>query len=102
MTIKEEMGTATLQFMTESGEWQRIGRAINMTEITDQETIDTLPIDLTRYDFPIDIECDIQLRDGLTTSDFWLILMGVCTVEQVTCNNWRRMHGMAMKKRKRK
>lgn len=100
MPIKEEIGT--LCFRTESGEWQEISRAIEIPELTESETIDASGLKEFNRDFPINLECDIKYNNGLNAGDFWLILCGFCTFEQATCNNWRRMHNLPLKSRRRK
>ena len=46
-----------------------------------------------------DLNCNF---DGLTSGDLWLVLSGVCTLAQINQNNWRRMHGLPMKSRRKR
>lgn len=34
--------------------------------------------------------------DELTFVELWMVLSGACKYEQITSNNWRRMHGIPM------
>lgn len=47
-------------------------------------------------------ECTFEVKfpNGMNSNDFLLVLSGICTAEQVVSNNWRRMHGMVMKRRR--
>ena len=40
--------------------------------------------------------------DSMTSNDLWLVLSGVCTLTQINQNNWRRMHGLPMKSRRKR
>lgn len=43
---------------------------------------------------------DITPANGLTTDDLFLILLCGCDIEKVKQNDWRKMNGIAMKRRK--
>ncbi len=45
---------------------------------------------------------DITPVDGLTTDDLFLILFFGCDIEKVKQNNWRKMHGIPMRRKIRK
>lgn len=46
-----------------------------------------------------DLNCNF---DGLTSNDLRFVLSGVCTLVQINQNNWRRMHGLPMKSRRKR
>lgn len=48
-----------------------------------------------------EIKFDIKHSNSLTSEELWLILSGVCTEVQILQNNWRRLHGLPMKRRMR-
>ena len=47
----------------------------------------------------LDLDCNFK---GITSDDLWLVLSGVCTLEQINQNNWHRMHGLPMKSRRKR
>ena len=49
---------------------------------------------------PVELSADIVLPSGLSKSDLVMVLLGFCTASQIKKNNWRRMHGIPMKRRK--
>ena len=46
-----------------------------------------------------DFDCNF---DGMNSGDLYLVLSGVCTLTQINQNNWRRMHGLPMKSRRKR
>lgn len=61
-----------------------------------QEMIEASPLD--------DMELELNLKDitpvdGLTTDDLFLILFCGCDIEKVKQNNWRKMHGIPMRRK---
>lgn len=48
-------------------------------------------------DFSAEFDGNLSIR-GM---ELFFVLMGKCTPEQIKQNNWRRMHGIPMKRRKR-
>lgn len=60
--------------------------------------IETSPIDDMKFEINLK---DITPADGLTTGDLFLILFCGCKIEKVKQNNWRKIHGIPMR-RKRK
>lgn len=37
----------------------------------------------------------------LSTEELWMILSKVCTEQQIRQNNWRKLHGIPMRRKKR-
>lgn len=99
MTIKSEIGKMYCSFPCTSGEWKEISATINMPHVSESEMIESSTIGNS---FSINLDCDIKYENGLNAEDFWLILCGICAIEQVTCNNWRKMHHMPLKRRRKK
>lgn len=68
----------------------------------DDDMIDISPLYDCRiwekgHEFSIDLNCN-----ELTSNDLWLVLSGICTLTQINQNNWRRMHGLPMKSRRKR
>lgn len=50
-------------------------------------------------EFTVEFDCNFN---GMTVKDFFLVAVGICTQEQITQNNWRKTHGLPMRRRRRK
>lgn len=71
---------------------------INIGDMDNEEMIETSPIDDMKFEINLK---DIVPVDGLTRYDlFWVFFCGY-DIEKVKQNNWRKMHGIPMR-RKRK
>ena len=70
-----------------------------------EEAVNALDIDVSEIFKPdsgsIEIGFDMKPADGLTLGDMALILMGF-DEEKIMQNNWRRLHGIPMKRRKQR
>lgn len=95
MPTKSEIGKTYILHPSIPGEWTEMS-TVSIPPTDRSEMIEASTIGNS---IPIDLECDIQYKDGLNARDFWLVLIGFCTVEQVKQNNWRKMHGLPMKRR---
>lgn len=72
---------------------------INIGDMDNQEMIEASPID----DMELELNMkDITPVDGLTTDDLFLILFFGCDIQKVKQNNWRKMHGIPMRREIRK
>lgn len=72
---------------------------INIGDMGNQEMIETSPFD----DMKLEVNLkDIRPADGLTLDDLFLILFCGCDIEKVKQNNWRKMHGIPMRRKIRK
>lgn len=69
-----------LFFQDENGDYQKI-------------------ISIEEFELPLE---DIEPVDGLANGTFSLIINFGIPVEKFECNNWRKLHGFTMKRRKRK
>lgn len=69
-----------------------------------EEAVNSLDLDVSEVFKPdsglIEIAFDIKPDDGLTLRDMALILMGF-DESKIRQNNWRKMHGIPMKRRHR-
>lgn len=45
--------------------------------------------------------CEFDTNINMSADELWLILSGVVKEYQIQMNNWRRLHGLPMKRRKR-
>nr|DAI05594.1 MAG TPA: hypothetical protein [Herelleviridae sp.] len=71
---------------------------VNIGDMDNQEMIETSSVD----DMCIEINLkDIVPAHGLTLNDLFLVLFCGYDIEKVRQNNWRKMHGISMR-RKRK
>lgn len=49
---------------------------------------------------PMSLDVNFQPVDGLTMEDVIIVLCGIANIEQIKQNNWRKLHGFPMKRRK--
>lgn len=70
---------------------------INIGDMDNQEMIEASPLDDMKLELNLK---DITPVDGLTTDDLFLILFCGCDIEKVKQNNWRKIHGIPMRRRK--
>lgn len=87
LLFKNENGNITLFKQLE---------VLNIGDMDNQGMIETSPLD--------DMELELNLKDitpvdGLTTDDLFLILFCGCDIEKVKQNNWRKMHGIPMRRK---
>lgn len=69
---------------------------VNIGDMDNQEMIETSSVD----DMCIEINLkDIVPADGLTLNDLFLILFYKFDIEKVKQNNWRKMHGIPMRRK---
>lgn len=97
----KDVENSNTYFSFENGEYHKLGSLIPSIEMPDTKEICEEPININRNNEVRFIMSDLKSADGLTTNDLWLILSGVCTYEQITSNNWRRLHSLPMKHRRR-
>lgn len=45
---------------------------------------------------------EMRIDAHIPLGELGMVLCGICTMEQLKQNNWRRMHGLQMRRRKRK
>lgn len=69
---------------------------INIGDMDNQEMIEASPLDDMKLELNLK---DITPADGLTTDDLFLILFCGCDIEKVKQNNWRKMHGIPMRRK---
>lgn len=48
-----------------------------------------------------DITLEMKPADGFNATDIFLLLSGLCTIEQIQSNNWRKLHSLPMKRRRK-
>nr|WP_297874267.1 hypothetical protein [uncultured Blautia sp.] len=69
---------------------------VNIGDMDNQKMIEASPID----DMELELNLkDITPADGLTHDDLFLILFCGCDIEKVKQNNWRKMHGIPMRRK---
>lgn len=69
---------------------------VNIGDMDNQEMIETSSVD----DMCVEINFkDIVPADGLTLNDLFLILFCKFDIEKVKKNNWRKMHGIPMRRK---
>lgn len=72
---------------------------LDFGDMDNQEMIEASPLD----DMELELNLkDITPADGLTHDDLFLILFCGCDIENVKQNNWRKMHGIPMRRKIRK
>lgn len=69
---------------------------VNIENMDNQEMIQASL--LNDMEFEINLK-DIAPADGLTRDDLFLILFCGCDIEKVKQNNWRKMHGIPMRRK---
>lgn len=98
MPTKDCTGRKDVLFICDSdGEYHPI------SPVDIEEAVNSLDLDVSEIfnldSESIEIAFDIKPDDGLTLRDMALILMGF-DEEKIRQNNWRRMHGIPMKRRR--
>lgn len=88
---------STVYFSDGEGLYQELALSSNIEE-SDKQRIDVNFSDILQS---YEIKFDIKHSNNLTSEELWLILSGVCTEVQILQNNWRRLHGLPMKRRMR-
>lgn len=99
MPIKE-IKNATFYISGSDGEYHKI---CSNVDVLDNDVIDEsenlINVDSSKEcNFTVN---DFKNKDGLTIADLYLLFTGICTYKQLTSNNWRRLHGMPMKRRRK-
>lgn len=93
---------SSVYYSVGDGEYHKLGSSIPSIEMSDTEKIRGDSINTNRNDeitFTLSYSNPVN---GLTFNELWMILSGVCMEWQITSNNWRRLHNIPMKKRKKK
>lgn len=72
---------------------------INIGDMDNEEMIETSSIDDMKFEINLK---DITPADGLTLDDLFMILFCGCKIEKVKQNNWRKIHGITMRRKIRK
>lgn len=87
LLFKDENGNSTLFKQLE---------VVNIGDMDNQGMIEASPLD----DMELEINLkDITPEDRLTPEDLFLILFCGCDIEKVKQNNWRKMHGIPMRRK---
>ena len=71
---------------------------VNIGDLVKPEMIEASPIDDMQFEINIK---DIVPVDGLTRYDLFLILFCGYDIEKVKQNNWRKIHGIPMRRKTR-
>lgn len=88
--FKDENGSVT--------SFKRI-ETVNIGDLVKPEMIEASPIDDMQFEINLK---DIVPVDGLTIYDLFLVLFCGYDIEKVKQNNWRKMHGISMRRKIRK
>lgn len=88
--FKDENGSVT--------SFKRI-ETVNIGDFVKPEMIKASPIDDMQFEINLK---DIVPVDGLTRYDLFLVLFCGYDIEKVKQNNWRKMHGIPMRRKARK
>lgn len=83
-------------------EYHKLGLSIPSIEMSSTEKIRGDSINTNRsYEISFTVS-DLKPANGLTLNELWMILSGVCEEWQIVSNNWRRLHGLPMKRKRRR
>ena len=100
MPVDSDIGLSNAGFYI-NGEHYESLEDIPTLEITiDEIKADMLHLDSMGCEFVIDITKNIVPTQGLTVSDLVLIIGFGYDPDGIKQNNWRRLHGLPMKRRK--
>lgn len=85
-----------LFIMNDNGEYQEIANTIEEHEFYPENITGK---DVGRIWEPKEFTVEIPMPKGLTYDDLFLIFVLKFSYNQVICNNWRKLHGLPMKRR---
>lgn len=83
-------------------EYCKLCSSIPSIEMSDTEKIRGDSININHNDEISFTVSDLKPENGLTINELWMILSGFHTEIQILQNNWRRLHNLPMKKRKKR
>lgn len=95
----KDMNEYKIGITTDDGTFHEL-KSIEPCTLDSESDFETVDSDIGKGgSVSFDLNCNF---DGLTSNDLRFVLSGVCTLVQINQNNWRRMHGLPMKSRRKR